>query len=307
MPIEFVAGDLFANEHQTQAFAHGCNCQGSMGAGIAKEFRARYPQMFEQFRAKCKANPREFNLGDAWLWKSEADPWVFNLGTQEEIWHARASYQAIETALTAMKTMALSEGLRSIAMPRIGVGYGGLSWKKVKAIVERVFADWLGRLVVYETFVPAASSDDQPPDPDPPKSPFPAKQTKKAAPRFRTRSLTIACTDLEKSVTFYETVLGAKRKPTDVGAVPWFRLGTLDINLMPNAEQPSPAEFPTHAMQLLWLEVDNLARAAQWFADNGVKIEDEGDGQFMTIADPDGLLIEVWEKADVDCITTARG
>jgi O-acetyl-ADP-ribose deacetylase (regulator of RNase III) len=35
MPIEFITGDLFVNRFQAQALAHGCNCQGSMGAGIA--------------------------------------------------------------------------------------------------------------------------------------------------------------------------------------------------------------------------------------------------------------------------------
>src|SRR5262245_6599872 len=155
MPIEFVSGDLFANRFAAAALAHGCNCQGSMGAGIAKGFRDRYPAMYEQFRAKCKAAPREFNLGDAWLWKAEGQPWVFNLGTQEGTWRARASYEAIETALNRMKQLADSEGIDSIAIPRIGVGYGGLSWKKVRTIVERVFADWPGRLVVYEEFVPS--------------------------------------------------------------------------------------------------------------------------------------------------------
>jgi hypothetical protein len=40
-------------------------------------------------------------------------------------------------------------------MPRIGAGYGGLSWKKVKALIERVFADWPGALIVYEEYVPS--------------------------------------------------------------------------------------------------------------------------------------------------------
>lgn len=154
MPIEFVAGDLFANAHQVEAFAHGCNCQGSMGAGIAKGFRERYPEMFEQYRARCKANPRQFNLGDAWLWKAEGQPAVFNLGTQERFWHARASYEAVEEALVKMREQADAEGIHSIAIPRIGVGYGGLSWRKVKAIVERVFGEWPGRLVVYEEYAP---------------------------------------------------------------------------------------------------------------------------------------------------------
>lgn len=126
-----------------------------MGAGIAIGFRERYPAMFEEYRAKCKAEPRQFNLGDAWLWKDADNPWVFNLATQEKTWRARASYEAIEQALTRMRQLADENNISSIAIPRIGVGYGGLSWKKVKAIVETIFADWPGRLVVYEQFVPA--------------------------------------------------------------------------------------------------------------------------------------------------------
>ena len=139
MPIEFVSGDLFDNTHHAEAFAQGCNCQGSMGAGIAKTFRERYPEMFDEYRRRCKAEPRQFNLGNCWLWKADDQPWVFNLGTQEGYWRARASYDAIETALRSMRQQADAEGLTRNAMPRIGVGYGGLSWKKVKAIVEIVF------------------------------------------------------------------------------------------------------------------------------------------------------------------------
>jgi O-acetyl-ADP-ribose deacetylase (regulator of RNase III) len=156
MPIQFVSGDLFRNEHGARAFAHGCNCQGSMGAGIAKTFRAQYPEMYEEYRRRCKADPREFNLGDCWLWKADDHPWVFNLGTQEGYWRARASYEAIEEALGKLRTQADAEGIARIAIPRIGVGYGGLSWKKVRAIIERVFAEWSGQLIVYEEFVPAA-------------------------------------------------------------------------------------------------------------------------------------------------------
>jgi O-acetyl-ADP-ribose deacetylase (regulator of RNase III) len=154
VPIEYVSGDLFVNAYGVEAFAHGCNCQGSMSAGIAKGFRERYPDMYEQYRARCKAQPRQFNLGDAWLLKAHGEPAVFNLGTQEGYWRARASYEAIEQALVRMRELADAEGIHSVAIPRIGVGYGGLSWRKVKAIVERVFAEWPGRLVVYEEYAP---------------------------------------------------------------------------------------------------------------------------------------------------------
>ena len=136
MPTDYISGDLFDNTHHVQAFAHGCNCQGSMGAGVAKTFRARYPEIYDEYRRRCKAEPRQFNLGECWLWKADKQPWVFNLGTQERYWRARASYEAIGTALRSMRKQADAEDITSIAMPCIGVGYGGLSWKKVRDIVE---------------------------------------------------------------------------------------------------------------------------------------------------------------------------
>ncbi len=158
--IEFVAGDLFANAYAVEAFAHGCNCQGSMGAGIAVGFRERYPEMYEKYRELCKAQPRKFNLGDVWLWRAKVLPHVFNLGTQEGVWRSRASYEVIETSLVRMRELADAEGISSIAIPRIGVGYGGLSWKKVREIVERIFSEWTGRLVVYEDFVQTESKEE---------------------------------------------------------------------------------------------------------------------------------------------------
>ena len=51
-----------------------------------------------------------------------------------------------------MREQADGEAATSIAVPRIGTGYGGLSWRKVRAIIEGVFEDWLGTLYVYEEF-----------------------------------------------------------------------------------------------------------------------------------------------------------
>ena len=88
MPIQYVSGDLFENVYEVQAFAHGCNCQGAMGAGIATGFRERYPEMYAQYLAMCKAEPRQFNLGDVFLWREQGKPSVFNLGTQKGYWRA---------------------------------------------------------------------------------------------------------------------------------------------------------------------------------------------------------------------------
>jgi O-acetyl-ADP-ribose deacetylase (regulator of RNase III) len=162
MPIQFVSGDLFANRFGAEAFAHGCNCQGTMGAGIAVGFKERYPDMYAEYRRRCKADPPEFGLGSVFFWREPGKPAVFNLGTQEKGWHGRATYPAIETALTTMRRLADEAGVTTIAVPRIGAGYGGLSWKKVRAIIERVFADWPEVFYVYEEYHPEAPAEPTP-------------------------------------------------------------------------------------------------------------------------------------------------
>jgi hypothetical protein len=60
---------------------------------------------------------------------------------------------------TMMRTQADAEGVISIAMPRIGEGHGGLSWRKVRAVIDCVFAVWPGTLYVYEDYVPLQQAD----------------------------------------------------------------------------------------------------------------------------------------------------
>jgi O-acetyl-ADP-ribose deacetylase (regulator of RNase III) len=154
MTVKHVSGDLFANRYNAQVFAHGCNCKGAMGAGIAKGFRERYPDMYQEYRRRCKARPPDFKLGDSFLWKEDERPWVFNLGTQEHYRHCRAGCEAIKNSLKAMKEQADEKGISSIAMPRIGAGYGSLPREKVRPIIEQVFEDWAGTLYAYQDFVP---------------------------------------------------------------------------------------------------------------------------------------------------------
>jgi len=113
----------------------------------------------------------------------------------------------------------------------------------------------------------------------------------------RFKALTILCTDLARSVRFYQNVLGAAPlRQDESGGGPWYTLGSLTITLVPNAAERSPADFPTHAMPMLWLEVDDLEMAHARCGAAGVEIVAEPDELFMMIADPDGLLIEVWQS-----------
>jgi O-acetyl-ADP-ribose deacetylase (regulator of RNase III) len=71
-------GDIFSLEGVSN-FAHGCNCAGAMGKGIALQFKTKYPKMYKEYKALCQEGL--FLLGDIFIYKYETGT-IFNLGTQ---------------------------------------------------------------------------------------------------------------------------------------------------------------------------------------------------------------------------------
>lgn len=138
--IEFVTGDMFADTEAT-AIAHGCNCRGLMGAGVAARVRDLYPDAYAAYLDACLRGA--FQLGTALLCGK-----VWNLGTQFDP-GPYARLDAIDTAVRAM--MRGSADGTTIAMPCIGSGIGGLAWSDVKRVVTRACERRPGVLVrVYE-------------------------------------------------------------------------------------------------------------------------------------------------------------
>lgn len=148
MPATFTEGDLFSTD-DVRAYAHGCNCAGAMGAGIAVEFKRRFPRMFEEYQQRC-ADGR-FGLGDVFVW-SEGDLVVYNLGTQEH-WRKKATLPALTSAVGKMVALAEKGGVDRVALPRIGAGLGGLDWPKVRAVLESAGAETRVELLVFERYV----------------------------------------------------------------------------------------------------------------------------------------------------------
>jgi O-acetyl-ADP-ribose deacetylase (regulator of RNase III) len=155
VPVRFVRGDLFA-AGSLRAIAHGCNCAGAMGKGIAVEFRRRFPAMYEEYRARC-ADGR-FGLGDVFAWSADGRT-VFNLGTQKT-WRTKAKLADVEMALRAMVKLAERDGVTEIGLPRIGAGLGALPWADVRSVIERIGAQTRLTLVVFEDHASGAAPRD---------------------------------------------------------------------------------------------------------------------------------------------------
>lgn len=64
---------------------------------------------------------------------------------------------------------------------------------------------------------------------------------RKRSPSFHVRAITIVCTDRWKTGAFHEKVLGAVPIPKEEATCLWYRLGSFELTMVPNADKPSPA------------------------------------------------------------------
>lgn len=139
-------GDVFTTGHH--AVGHGVNCQGVMGAGIAVQFKERFPQNYREYAEKCKyvtgrgtaGNMNRLSLGDV-LITTERDRVddririVVNLASQWDV-GAKATYEGVFRSLRKAADELTKMGYDKLAIPEIGCGIGGLEWPKVKTIIE---------------------------------------------------------------------------------------------------------------------------------------------------------------------------
>lgn len=132
MPLSQRQGDLFAST-DLDALAHGCNCYGVMGAGIAALFSRKWPQMFKQYRKLCKAG--EYQPGDCFSWQDGDSPVIYNLATQLRPGRD-ARLEAVAQSVQRMLDDATERGVKRIGLPQIGAGIGGLVWDDVEQVLR---------------------------------------------------------------------------------------------------------------------------------------------------------------------------
>lgn len=124
-----VDGDLFDGY---ETIAHGVNCVGVMGAGVALPFKLRFPNMFYTYRALCEM--KQLKVGEVHAWQ-ENGVRGYNLATQYQP-GANASLVGIRLSLTRAMSHAKNNGMKNIAIPRIGCGIGGLKYPEVRRELE---------------------------------------------------------------------------------------------------------------------------------------------------------------------------
>jgi O-acetyl-ADP-ribose deacetylase (regulator of RNase III) len=124
-------GDLFTSD--CPALGHGVNTLGSMGAGIAVEFRRRWPAMYDAYRAECRSG--RLQPGGVFVWQAD-DRLIVNLATQRGVGRGAARLEWVRAAAKQVAQLSLD----GLALPRIGAGMGGLRWADVRAILDHELA-----------------------------------------------------------------------------------------------------------------------------------------------------------------------
>lgn len=106
-----------------------------MNAGVAKEFRIRYPEMYREYRSLCQSDVLLAGGVHPWL-DPRSNRWVYNLASQDEP-GAYARLEWVDSSVRTMLEHASQHGVAKVSLPRIGCGIGGLRWRDV----ERVLSD----------------------------------------------------------------------------------------------------------------------------------------------------------------------
>jgi O-acetyl-ADP-ribose deacetylase (regulator of RNase III) len=129
-------GDIFQSSAQT--LVNTVNCVGVMGKGIALGFKRRFPEMFDDYVARCERG--EVRLGSPYLYRYEDGPWILNFPTKDH-WKSRSRLPDIEAGLTHLRDHYESWGITSLAVPPLGAGNGGLEWHVVGPTLVRHLAE----------------------------------------------------------------------------------------------------------------------------------------------------------------------
>ena len=145
--IRFTQGNLL--EARAEALVNTVNTVGVMGKGIALMFKERFVENFRRYAAACKAG--EVRVGKMFVTETgelDGPRWVINFPTKQH-WRAPSRLEWVEEGLRDLRRFLVEHQVRSVAIPPLGAGNGGLDWARVRPKIE----DQLGDLEYTEILV----------------------------------------------------------------------------------------------------------------------------------------------------------
>lgn len=136
--IEFQTGDLLAAD--AEALVNTVNCVGVMGRGVALQFKKAYPDNFAAYEAVCARG--ELKPGDVFVTETRqlTNPrFILNVATKDH-WRGDSRLEWVEKGLVGILAEIRRRNIKSIAIPPLGCGLGGLEWDVVRPRIARMLS-----------------------------------------------------------------------------------------------------------------------------------------------------------------------
>lgn len=128
--IRETRGNLLRSD--AHALVNTVNCVGVMGKGIALAFKKRYPEMFLDYVRRC--DRREVRPGHPYA-SAQGERVVINFPTKDH-WRGQSRLEWIEEGLPRLAALCTRLPVRSLAVPPLGCGHGGLRWDDVRPLIH---------------------------------------------------------------------------------------------------------------------------------------------------------------------------
>jgi O-acetyl-ADP-ribose deacetylase (regulator of RNase III) len=128
--IEFKTGDILRAD--VEALVNTVNCVGIMGRGIALQFKNDFPENFKAYEAACARE--EVQPGKMFVFETRTltnPKFIINFPTKRH-WRGKSRMEDIDSGLKALVEEIRTRDVRSIAIPPLGSGLGGLNWASVR-------------------------------------------------------------------------------------------------------------------------------------------------------------------------------
>lgn len=147
--IEYKTGDILKEE--ADALVNTVNCVGVMGRGIALQFKRAFPENFKAYVARCKRNAMQ--PGRVFVFETgqlTSPRFIINFPTKRH-WRGKSRMEDIESGSASLAEAIRSRDIRSIAIPPLGSGLGGLHWPEVRARLQAALKEFEDvKIIIFE-------------------------------------------------------------------------------------------------------------------------------------------------------------
>ncbi|MHB8788316.1 MAG: type II toxin-antitoxin system antitoxin DNA ADP-ribosyl glycohydrolase DarG [Desulfobulbaceae bacterium] len=147
--IEYKHGDIL--KENAEALVNTVNCVGVMGRGIALQFKNAFPDNFKNYAAACKNDEVQPGRMLVFATRKLHNPrFIINFPTKRH-WRGKSRMEDIESGLKDLVEVITRHNIRSIAIPPLGSGLGGLDWTEVKKRIETSLQSLADvRVIIFE-------------------------------------------------------------------------------------------------------------------------------------------------------------